>query len=447
MAIITHTTSFTSPVANPLILCYRVKGCKAFFQNEEELTVIKSDHVSDLNELYNIDTSYFTYDANGNLLTNGSKTYIYDDENRLTTVALLPAQLGGGGGGYVPLGPPPGTGGWKTDFTYDGLSRLRVRQDYYSTTNGGWYLTNTTRYLYDSNRPIQERNAANTPTVSYTRGPDLSSTLEGAGGIGGLLARSHGYSGGNWSTHNYYHADGNGNITYLANSSQGLAASYKYDPYGRTVTSSGSLAGANLYRFSSKEFHLNSGLYYYLYRFYHPTLQRWINRDPLAEVGFKLTQDRHGLRLMSGANLYRFVGNKPADANAIDPSGLTIWLCTRPSEGGGVSGIFQHVYLFDDGNGSSCGQSGSSSGASGAGQPGTPPLDLGPGYPGQNCYMLTETLYDTQLGQDIMDYCRNHANDHIWLPPLWDCHNTIDDILNHFPVIIPPHSRFPTFFK
>lgn len=127
----------------------------------------------------------------------------------------------------------------------------------------------------------------NTPTVSYTRGSDLSGSLEGAGGIGGLLGRSHGYSGGNWSTHNFYHADGGGNVTYLVNSGQGLAASYKYDAYGNLVRQSGSLASANVYRFSSKEFHAASGLYYYGYCWYAPNLQRWPTRDPLGEAGFQ----------------------------------------------------------------------------------------------------------------------------------------------------------------
>ncbi len=86
-------------------------------------------------------------------------------------------------------------------------------------------------------RVIQERNSANTPTVSYTRGNDLSGSLEGAGGIGGLLGRSSGYSSGNWTTHHFYHADGNGNITYLVDSSQALAASYRYDPFGNTMSS------------------------------------------------------------------------------------------------------------------------------------------------------------------------------------------------------------------
>jgi RHS repeat-associated protein len=157
-----------------------------------------------------------------------------------------------------------------------------------------------------ANVVLQQRDGNNNPLVAYTRGNDLSQSLEGAGGIGGLLARSHGYSGGNWSTHNFYHADGNGNVTYLVNSSQGLAASYRYDPFGNTLSKSGGLADANVYRFSSKEIHVNSGMYYYLYRFYDPSLQRWLNRDPIEELG--------------GANLYRFARNSPV--NERDALGL-----------------------------------------------------------------------------------------------------------------------------
>ena len=101
-----------------------------------------------------------------------------------------------------------------------------------------------------SNMPaVHERDGNNTPTVSYTRlprqseatagGNDLSGSMEGAGGIGGLLARSSGYSGGNWTTYNYYFADGNGNITYMLDNSQAMVASYRYDPFGNTISSSG----------------------------------------------------------------------------------------------------------------------------------------------------------------------------------------------------------------
>jgi len=179
----------------------------------------------------------------------------------------------------------------------------------------------TTRYIYDGWRVIQERDTSN-PLVSYTRGNDLSGSLEGAGGIGGLLARSHGYAStnGNWYTHNFYHADGNGNITYLVNNSQTLGASYRYDPFGNYISQSGSLAAANVYRFSSKEIHINSGMYYYGYRFYDPYLQRWLNRDLLGEPGFEGLRRRAPDLLGRGPNLYEFVSNTPL--NMVDALGL-----------------------------------------------------------------------------------------------------------------------------
>ena len=48
--------------------------------------------------------------------------------------------------------------------------------------SSGWGLASETRYVYDGMRVIQERTSNGVPTVAYTRGPDLSGTLEGAGG-------------------------------------------------------------------------------------------------------------------------------------------------------------------------------------------------------------------------------------------------------------------------
>lgn len=173
----------------------------------------------------------------------------------------------------------------------------------------GWYPNTTTLYVYDGRRVVQERNSANGPTVSYVRGLDLSGTAEGAGGIGGLLARSSGYqtATGSWTSHAFYHADGGGNVTFLSPSTySGTMTRYSYDAYGRTTSVNGPLATANVYRFSSKELHAASGHYHYGYRFYDPQAQRWINRDPLGEAG--------------GMNLYGFVGNRAL--NRVDPDGL-----------------------------------------------------------------------------------------------------------------------------
>jgi len=147
------------------------------------------------------------------------------------------------------------------------------------------------------------------------------STYTGSGslqGAGGLLARTDRAQVVPWvvtasgsipsfGTHSYYHADGNGNVTALISASQMIVAKYLYDAFGNTLTQYGLLADVNKYRFSSKEWNGNSGLYYYLYRFYDPNLQRWLNRDPIGELG--------------GVNLYSFAVNRPT--RFMDRWGLT----------------------------------------------------------------------------------------------------------------------------
>jgi RHS repeat-associated protein len=272
--------------------------------------------VNSLNEQTSEGTTSFYLDANGNLtnrtpVSGFAITNFFDAENRLVGVTTT----SNAGVAHIPI---------ETTFVYDGLGRLREQLWWTNSagsgggggggsspppTGGGsneWFLVGGIGYIYDGNRVIQERDLNNNPLVSYTRGRDLSGTLGRAGGIGGLLARSDGYSSGLFSDHNFYHADGNGNITYLVNGSQTLAASYRYDPFGNLLNSNGSLAASNTYRFSSKEFIPSVGLCSYLYRFYDPGLQRWLNRDPIGERG--------------GLNLYGFVRNN--SINEVDPFGL-----------------------------------------------------------------------------------------------------------------------------
>src|SRR5437867_11061125 len=107
----------------------------------------------------------------------------------------------------------------------------------------------------------------------------------------------------------------------MLNSSQSKVAEYRYDPFGNLISSSGTLASANVYRFSSKEIHVNSGMYYYLYRFYDPNLQRWNTRDPLAEKGFERIQRPAVEEANADVNLYCFVHNGPVDSR--DAYGLS----------------------------------------------------------------------------------------------------------------------------
>jgi hypothetical protein len=137
-------------------------------------------------------------------------------------------------------GANPGSGSdLRSSFFYDGLGRLRKRIDYTSGCPGDccWQPVAAVHYICDGMRVIQERNGTDPPMVSYTRSPDLSGTLEGAGGIRGLLARSDV----GWARNLNYHSDGNGNITYLETGGS-LAASYRYDPFGNTIAKAGSFA-------------------------------------------------------------------------------------------------------------------------------------------------------------------------------------------------------------
>ena len=157
--------------------------------------------------------------------------------------------------------------------------------------------------MYDGWNLIQETTTTDSgeSTEYYVWGLDLSGSLQGAGGIGGLLMRQMD------SGEFLYLYDANGNVGQLVDASTGsLAAQYEYDPFGNTIVANGSEAGSNPFRFSTKYFDEETGLSYYGYRYYSPELGRWINRDPIKEDG--------------GLNLYGFVGNGPI--NKFDLLGL-----------------------------------------------------------------------------------------------------------------------------
>ena len=235
-------------------------------------------------------TAYYDYDNDGNTIAAYNtynavslpafgSIYTYDEASRLTAIDTKNN-----------LAAP--VSDTRTEFVYDGLSRLRISRYYTKQSNGQLALQNEKRRVYDGMDIVQERDANNVVTASITR----------TGNIGGILARTTG-AGNAGST--FYGYDGAGNVVTLTNGAGAEVGSYTYDAWGNTVASSGAMAGENPYRFSTKE--QIGGLYSYGYRFYSPGIGRWINRDPIGEAG--------------GINLYGFVGNDPA--NMVDFYGLT----------------------------------------------------------------------------------------------------------------------------
>ena len=86
---------------------------------------------------------------------------------------------------------------------------------------------------------------------SYVWGLDLSQTLQGAGGVGGLLQTT---INDDVSAIAYFAtADGNGNIMALVDASDGsVDAEYDYSPFGTTIKATGTAADTNTFRFSTK---------------------------------------------------------------------------------------------------------------------------------------------------------------------------------------------------
>jgi RHS repeat-associated protein len=232
-----------------------------------------------------------THDLDGNLTNDGTYEYTYDAENRLTSV--------------TPLNPQDGDK--KVEAAYDYLSR-RISKQVSVYEGGTWEIEKTITFVYDGWNLIQETTTTDSgnTTEYYVWGLDLSGTLHGAGGIGGLLSKTNDLTGTTFLS--MY--DANGNAGQLVDAADGSrAATYEYDPFGHLWNATGPEAEHNPFRFSTKYVDGEVGLYYYGYRYYSPELGRWVRRDPIGERG--------------GINLYGFAGNEPIGTK--DSYGLVAW--------------------------------------------------------------------------------------------------------------------------
>jgi RHS repeat-associated protein len=173
-----------------------------------------------------------------------------------------------------------------TTKTYDNLNRLT------SISSGGW-------------NPTAEINGTNNAVIrGYMWGSDLSGTVQGAGGAGGLLTDSSSRSA------HFTCFDGNGNIAALVDTTLATAsAQYEYGPFGELIRATGQMARSNPLRFSTKYQDDESDLVYYGWRYLMPSAGTWLSRDPAEEEG--------------GPNPYGFIGNDPV--NDFDELGLVKW--------------------------------------------------------------------------------------------------------------------------
>jgi len=168
----------------------------------------------------------FTYDADGNLVSDGRWNYTWDGENRLVKVESR--------------SDTPQASWRRVEWQYDALGR-RIRQTTSDGSSGSWQVTEDLRLVSDPvlfGRHIAELRASDNALVrSYVWGLDLSGSLDGAGGVGGLLWLTH--HGSAVTTH-FCAYDGNRNVVVLVSAADGVeSARYEYGPFGEPIRVTG----------------------------------------------------------------------------------------------------------------------------------------------------------------------------------------------------------------
>jgi RHS repeat-associated protein len=240
----------------------------------------------------------FGYDADGNMTNDGRWFLGWDGENRLIKAESLASS------------PTASKRKVTWEFSPDGR---RIRQTTYDGSSGSYVVSEDLKFVNDGWRCIAELNATNNALVrSYTWGLDLSGSMDGAGGIGGLLFVAHQSAISNQASTHCVAFDGNGNVAALLSASDGTnTATYEYEPFGKTLRATGPMVRANPFRFSTKRASDPTDLVLYEMRPYSPSEGDFPSRDPAEEL--------------LAPNRYSFAANDPV--HNTDLLGLTIMCC------------------------------------------------------------------------------------------------------------------------
>ena len=338
-----QTTNFTYDAANRLTRKDYHSGAYTTYAYDaaNRLLTLANKNSSDTT----LSSYTYEYDSVGNRVKmteadGGETTYAYDDLYRLTGVtypdSTSAAYTYDAVGNRIKLVEDGAT----TNYTYDAADRLLTA----GSVTDGWDengnqisktdATGTTTYAYDYENRLTSITFPDSSTNSFIYYPDgrrLSKTEKSGAKInyfydglntvvetdsgGTTVARYTGVGIDDWISMDrggssyYYLKDALGSATGLTDTSENVVATYQYDAFGIIKSETGSVV--NPYKFTGREYDVESGLYYYRVRYYNPEVGRFLINDPNKEI--------------RGVNSYSYVGNNPI--NYVDPLGLDRKAC------------------------------------------------------------------------------------------------------------------------
>ena len=191
------------------------------------------------NRLISVDGVPYTWDNNGNLLTDGANSYTYNTANQLTALS-------------GPLG--------SSTFSYNGL--------------GDRLSQNGVNYTLDLNAGLTQVLSDGTNTYLY----GLGRIAENQGGV-----------------NEYYLGDALGSVRQLVRDGGEITLARTYEPYGDLAQATGT--AQTDYDFTG-EFTDSSGLVYLRARYYAPDTGRFFQQDPwdgVSEIPASLNPYLYGL--------------------------------------------------------------------------------------------------------------------------------------------------------